>query len=280
MNGRGKINLFFSAWGGCLRSMRVIKTFSPFLLYAGLQGVILAILVFFAYPPFSSVLVPLIKKLFGEAALHYPNNFIVLSPLFNQANFILSGIIGIIVIGMATQMFASLYRDQNPSFKNGLQVTLPKYGLLFVVWIVESALILCMVAGLPLLLNKMIHPAYRLMRIIQLGSLLLGILVGAMFAYTSALIILDQRGISKAISGSLSIFSGNALISFFLIAIPSLFHFPINFLSRKAPLLVTKFAPEVMIVILAVGIVIAIFANYILVGTVTRFYLAVTGRVT
>jgi len=256
--------------------MKVIKTFFPFLTYAVLQGAILAILVFFAYPPFSSVLVPLIRKLFGEAALHYPNNFIVLSPLFDQANFILSGIVGIVIIGMATHMFASLFRNRDPSLKKGLQVTLPKYGLLFVVWIIESALILCMVTGLPVLLNKVIQPGYQLVRIIKVGSFLLGILVGAMFAYTSALIVLDHRGIFRAISQSLSIFSGNALTSFFLIAIPSFLYFPINFLGRKAPFLVTKFAPEVVVIILAVGIVIALFANYILVGTVTRFYLLVT----
>ncbi|MCD6166242.1 hypothetical protein J7K19_06010 [bacterium] len=273
-----KSRWFFTAWKRCFQSIRHAKTFLPFVGYAVLQFVLLLVLVYFTYPPFASFLIPVVRKLYGEAALHYPNNFLVLPSLYAQFNLVLSGIVGIVVIGIATKMFEMIFKGSAPQLKSGVNATFPRYGQLFVVWLVETVFILLFVVGLPLLLRKHAIENYQLARVVRLGCMFLGILVGALFAYTSALIILDRKGIFGSIARSLSIFRENAISTFFLIAIPTLLYFPINYVSQQSRFLVTKFNPEIVGFVLAIGILVSLIANYLMVGTVTMFYLWVTGR--
>lgn len=264
-----QINLIIWVWIQSLRAMRRGKSFIPFLIFALLQGIMLIALLRFAYPPLSSVLAPIMRRFFGEVSLHYPHNFLVLPQMYNRANILLGGIVGVVVIGVATQMFAAIHQRRSPSFWGGVRESLPRYGWLFLVWLVETALILLIVGGLPSVLGGFI-PASRLVRSI---TYFVGLITSAAFAYTTAFVVLEKRHAVKAISGSLSIFGGNIIISFFLVAIPSLFHVPIDFLARRSELLIAKFIPETVAVVILTGIGISIVANYLLVGTVTGFYL-------
>ena len=265
-------------WMQCFRSMRNFRTFIPFILYAMLQGFVLYSLVNFVNAPFSNILIPLIRELFGESALHYPSFFFILSPLYNQINIVLSGFLGIVIIGMATHIFAVNFRANRPTLGQALKETMPKYGVLFIIWILESALSLAMIIGVPQILNELLQPEYRISRLIEMGGLLLGIIIGAIFAYTSALIILDRQKLLRSISQTFMIFKRNAFTTFFLIAVPTFFYFPISYLSRKTDLLISKFSPEIIAGLLGTGIFISLLLSYFQIGSITRFYLLQTEK--
>lgn len=269
----GKLKRFFWLWLQCFKSMRSVQTFVPFLLYAIIQTVLLFALINFSKPPFSGLFVPIIRSLFGEPALHYPNFFMVLSPLYSQINIILSGLIGIVIIGMATYTFAGAFNGEPGGLGKSLKITFPKYGTLFVIWIIETALTLVMIIGVPRLLDILLQPSYRMSRIFELVGLLLAIFIASIFAYTTVLIILDKQKLFQSIAKTFSIFKKNAGTSFFLVAVPTLLYFPINFLTRKAPVLMTKFSPEIIVLLLGTGILISLFSSYFMIGSITRFYL-------
>jgi len=253
--------------------MRNVKTFSPFLIYAMLQLVLLYLLVNFNKPPFSSVLVPLIQQVFGEPALHYPNFYIIISPLYSQMNIILSGMIGIIFVGMATLIFASNFKHHQISLGKAFQTTTTNYVVLFLIWVVVTAITLLIIVGLPYVLKQFLNPDYMIGRVFDALGLLLGIIVSAMFAYTTALVVLEQQKFFHAVSNTFSIFFGNAGTSFFLIAVPTAFYLPITFLSRRIDLLFSKFSPEAAVTVLTVGIFITVLSSYFQVGSITRFFL-------
>jgi len=269
----GKFKRLIWLWMQCFKSMRSVQTFVPFLLYAIIQTLLLYSLLNFSKPPFSSLFVPIIQSLFGEPALHYPNFFMVLSPLYSQINIILSGLIGIVIIGMATYIFAGTFNGERNGLGQSFKITLPKYGILFIIWIIETAFILVMIIGVPQILNSLLQPSYRLSRIFELVGLLLAIVVASIFAYTTVLIILDKQKLFQSIAKTFLIFKKNAVTSFFLVALPTLLYFPINYLTKKAPILVTKFSPEIIVILLGTGIVISFFSSYFMIGSITRFYL-------
>ena len=260
-------------WIQCIKSMKNLTTLVPFLVYAIIQAFILYSLVNFVHSPFANILIPLIRKLFGELALHYPTFFHILTPLYSQINTVLSGVLGIIVVGMATHLFALNFRNRNTNIGQAFKITIPKYGSLFIVWIIESILTLIMIIGFPQLINILFQPGYYFSRIIGFAGLFLGITVTSIFAYTTVLIVLAQKKLFESISLTYLIFRKNMSTSLLLVAVPTLLYFPINYLSGKSVILITKFSPEIMATILGIGILISSFSSYFQIGTITRFYL-------
>ena len=268
-----KLKRLFWLWIQCFKSMRNVKTFAPFLIYAILQVALLYSLINFSQSPFSSLLVPIIRKIFGEPALHYPNFYMILTSLYSQINIMLSGIFGIVFVGMATHLFALNFKDNKTSLGEAFKTTMSKYLILFLIWVVASVLMLLMIIGLPFVLKEFLQPQYLLGRIFDIVGLLFGIIVSAMFAYSTVLVVLERKKFSQAISNTFSIFFKNSGTSFFLVAVPTAFYFPISYLSRRIDIIFSKFSPETMVTVLAVGIFIAFLSSYFQVGSVTRFYL-------
>ena len=260
-------------WIQCAKSMRNITTFVPFLIYALFQIVLLYSLNNFSRSPFSNILVPIIRQFFGEAALHYPNYYMIVSPLYSQMNIFLSGFLGIVLVGMATQVFISNFRNDVSNLGDAFKTTMSKYLALFVTWVIVSALTLLMIIGVPHVLNNFLNPPYFLGRLFDLFGLFFGIVVASIFAYTTVLIVVERVKVLQAISKTLSIFIKNVGTSFFLIGVPTAFYFPISYISRRIDLVIAKYSPETILVVLGIGIFITLISSYFQVGSVTRFYL-------
>ncbi|MBN2009287.1 hypothetical protein JW960_08065 [candidate division KSB1 bacterium] len=272
------VKRIFWLWGQCFKSMGRVSTFVPFVLYALVQLGVLISLINFINPPFANIYIPIIKKFFNAAALHYPTFYVFVAPLFNQINLVLSGIIGIVLIAMATKLFAQKFRDEAGAFGEATGTSFKKYGSLFVVWLIETVLTLVIIIGLPTLLKKIFDPDYRMMQIFEFAGLLLGILVASLFAYTTALIVLDNQSIGESLSKTLKIFSRYSFTSYVIVAVPTLAYFPLSFILRKVDFLITKFSPEMITTLLGFGILLTFFTSYLQIGSITRFYLLVTER--
>lgn len=269
----GKFKRIIWLWIECFKSMRNVNTFVPFLFYAILQVMLLYALNNFSQPLFSSLFVPMIRKFFGEPALHYPTYYLVLANLYSRLNIVLSGVIGILIIAIATHLFALNFRKEKTSFAQSLKTAMPKYGLLFLIWIIVSALVLGMIIGFPFILTKLLQPDYMIGRVIEIAGLLLGILLASIFSYTTVLIILDNQSFMKTLSNTVLIFKKNSVTTFLLVAIPTLFYFPISYIARRIDLIISKFSPEMIVVILGIGVIITFISSYFQTGAITRFYL-------
>jgi len=273
-----KIKRLIWLWIQCIKAMPNITIVVPFFIYAILQIFILYTLVNFVHSPFSGLLIPLIRNLFGEPALHYPIFFYILAPLYSQINIFLSGFLGIIVVGTATHLFALNFKNYKPGLSQAFKMTIPKYGELFVIWIIESVLTLLMIIGFPLVIDLIFQPEYMVGRIIEFVGLFFGIAMASVFAYTTALIVLAKKTIIESLALTFIIFKKDTFTTVMLVAIPTLLYFPINYLTGKAIVLIPKFSPEIIATLLSIGILISFFSSYFQIGTITRFYLLLIER--
>lgn len=276
MNFSNQMRNFLEAWKNSFQSLKQAQILVLFFGYAILQIIILLSLIFFAYPPLSGLYVPMIQKLFGEPALHYPNNYLVLPTLFTWANIILSGLIGILIVGAGTDLFAAKFTQKQVVIGKGFHDTLPKYLFLFIAWFIETLMVTFILIGAPMLLAKLMPDASEI--ITQSITTFLAIFISALFAYTTALIILEKKGAFAAVGKSLTLFGKFPIISFLLIALPNIIKMPLELLSSKTQFLIAKFNPEIIGIILGLSIIISIFANYFLVGTVTRFFISLKDK--
>jgi hypothetical protein len=266
---------YLLAWKNCLQSIKHGQIFLLFMAYAFLQVAFILVLMFFAYPPFSSLLVPAIKKWFGESALHYPNNYLVLPSLFFWVNLFLSGLFGVVLIAVTTQLFSMAYRNQSVQLFSGLKSTFPRYFVLFFVWILETLAFLAVFFWGSEFLRKFEFFTNKGNFLIHLITSVFAIIILALFVYTTASVILEKRGAFKAIFQSLSLFRRYPIISVLLIAIPNMIRMPLELLAGKTQLLVSRFVPEAVAVVLISSVFVSILANYLMVGTVTGFFLFV-----
>jgi hypothetical protein len=253
--------------------MTKIKTFIPFVFYATLQLVILISLVNFINPPFVMFYIPLIRQLFGEGALHYPTFFYILPPLFNQLNFVLSGLVGIILIGVATHVFAYNFIRNKISIRIAIRRTFSKYPSLLLIWIAESVISMSIILGLPFVLTEFLAPDYMVTRIIEMTGLFLGIVVTSIFAYTTAYVVLSDQSFGRSIAQTFATFKKNIMITFALVAIPTFLYMPISYLTGKTDVIISKFSPEMVATILGLGIIISFLTNYFQINTITRYYI-------
>lgn len=269
-----KINLFFSIYFSALRSFKKPLLLIPFILFALAQFLLLLALVNFYAPFLSFVFIPTIKKIMGEFVLHYPAYFIFLPKIFSRANLLLSGILGIIALGWATYLFFSYFLpDKRVELKEGLKTALSKYLLLLGIWVIESVVILAWFFFLSRAGRGFVGGSFKKELAFEIFGLCSGVVFYGLFAFTIPAIILSGRNILESVGTSISIYKRNFFSTYFFVLLPNLLTLPFSFLNRNAAFLITKFNPEVMILMLILEIAISMIANYILISTLTRFYL-------
>lgn len=273
----GRINTLIWADVQSLRSAKKASIFLPYFLFAVLQGIVLTILIFFFIPPFSRVLVPLMLRFYGELALHYPHSYMVLPFLFSGVNrWLLNPLASWLIIGTATLMFAAGYRGQRPrlgrSFGKALRLWVP----LFVVGLVEWGVVLGLTQLLRLTATEVLQWGAQAHRLFRVAGFLLNVIFVVPFAFTAAYVVLGNQNIWRALKGSFSLAKSNYGVTFLIIAIPAFFSWAVDFITGKAPQIVFKFSPEIVVLLLILGIVTTLVVNFVIVGALTAFYLHAT----
>ncbi len=266
MSPDSKVGLLLWSWKETLTAARKPIVLLPFFVYALAQAFIVAGLIFFMYPPFSFFFIPLQRMLGGEMALHYPNYFLGLPQAFDLLNLVLSGILGIGVVGLATVLFAANGRHAPLSAR--VKIVVGRYGQLFCAWAIETALSLAVIYGCAAWAASM--PEFD--RYLTVARVLGVILVSALFAFTSALIVLERRSFPGAIAKSLQLFGRYGLFAFVMIGLPSLLQLPVQFVLSKSAVIVQKLNPEIIAGVVAAGILAAMISNYLIIGAITNLY--------
>ncbi len=269
-----KVNLFFSVYLAGLRSLKKSLLWIPFLLYALIQLLLLLALVYFYVPLLSVILIPLIKGFIGDFALHYPAYFLFLPKTFSRANLVLGGILGSAFIGWQTYLFfSSFLPDRKAKLGEGLKASFSKYFLLLGVWLIETLVLLGWFYLIPRLGKGLLTGGFKNELAFEILSLGVGIVFYGFFAYVFAAIVISGKNIFTGLGTSVSIYKRNFFSTYFFVLLPNLLTFPFTLLNHRAALLISKFNPEITFLILILEIGVSTIANYLLISTLTRFYL-------
>jgi len=273
----GRINALIWAWLRSLRSAQRISIFLPFFLFALVQGLILTALVLFYLPPLSNFLIPLMLRFSGEAALHYPHSYAYLPFYFFSANQVLNLLLTWLIVGTATVMFATAHGGLEPKLMNGFGRALSRTVALFVVGAIEWVLLYLLQRYVFTLIGPaVLQRGWQVYVPVSLARFAVMIAIVTPFAYTAPYVVLDQRGILSALRDSFSLAAKNYGVTYLLIAVPALFTWAIDLAAGRAPLIVSRFSPELIVVILGLGIITTLLVNFVIVGAITASYMLTT----
>lgn len=273
-----QFNALIWSWAEMFRALRRRTALAPFLIYAGVQTVVLLMLLGFTIPPLRLFVPALLRWRFGEQALHYPNNLLALRGALGQADLVLSVFLGALVTAAAVHLFASFYIKQRALLSAGLAVGRSKYVPALAVTLIVAVLSQ-IVVRLPMSIWGGLADSspmrFRLLRLLLIGVVLA---VQAIFLYGIAAVVVNGKRLGAALGSTVALASRNPVTTLLLVAVPAALELLPAWLMRNSSVIIYRFSPEFLVVGMFLWIVVILFINYATVGAATRFYLHATAN--
>ena len=273
-----QFNALIWSWAEMLRALRRRVAFGPFLLYAGVQTVVLLLVAGFTVRPFSLFVPALMRWRFGEEALHYPNNFMVLRGAMGDVDTVLAVLLGALVTAAGVHLFSAFYGGTKEKFHEGMSAGRAAYVPALVVAVIVAVLS-HLAFRVPLSVwggladsNPM---RFRMLRLLLVGVVLV---VQSIFVFAIPAIVADGKRLGEALGSTLSISLRNPLTAFLIVAVPAALELLPAWIMRNSALIIYRFSPEFLTVGMLVWIIAILFINYATVGAATRFYLHATAN--
>ncbi len=241
-----------------------------FLAVAFFDLIALTLLYFAPSPPVSNVLAPIIRTFWGEDYLHYPQNFVILPKLFSHAHFLISTVLGVFITGVIIKKIEADTLGQELSTLLAASRILKRYLSLVAIWLVSYGIFVFALKGiLPLLPHNLW---------IQLGAgFLLGLLIQSMLAFLLPALVIVENGFFKAAWEGLLFGLKNIAFTSALIFVPMLFVLILSIARLFVPVFI-QVHPELVLWVLAVGIVISLVVDILITSSATLLFLKVRGN--
>ena len=235
-----------------------------------------AILFLFLGPqaPLSSLFAPPVRKFIGEQYLHYPLNLILIQRLFNYAHIFVVGTIGVLMSALAISMLEEQGNGNKPSALTCFLKGAKRYWVILAIWLiffVISKLIFKITNSFFTSDNKII------LQIIFYLSFFLVSFIHVFFIYAIPAAVIEKRGIISSIKRGIITTQKNFLATLILVIIPVLFYIPVMILKSYSASLMFRLFPEVVLLILGIGIIVSVMVDCIVTCSTTILFLEKNG---
>jgi hypothetical protein len=249
------------ALGQALRSLGRERLWVPVLVFLLLQALLLLTLLFFPYWPLSALLVPVLRTMVGEGALHYPFFFLALPVVWTRLALVLDLLLGAFVMGWIYWLAAASdpeVRRRVPTWGRLLR----RIGLFALARLPFQILLVVLLLMLPRWVpvgDEGLHG--NALRLFRAGILLAAVGVEASFLLVPRALL--SSGLRQAWRSALARFRELPLSHYLLVAIPTLLHLPILWALGRTQLVVYYVAPEMVAWILLTGMIVAALTTYL-----------------
>ncbi|HYM80512.1 MAG TPA: hypothetical protein VEY91_03750 [Candidatus Limnocylindria bacterium] len=272
MNPLEQIVLAWQSLAYAFRQLFRPRLWAPWWLLGVVQIGVVMSLWWFAHPALSWLMAPLLYRLGGEDALHYPNVFRMIPSLYSTAELVISALLGSLAAGVATALFASQLSRISASrpgggFGRALRRALP----VIVVNLPLNLLVIALALGLETLVQSRASSVIvqRLAHVIALGGALL---LQAFFIYGTALVVLGGRSVREALAELPRAAVNGYWAALFLGLIAILPSLPLQELARHTNVIVDRGSPELVGWLAVTQIALALLTSFLLTGSVTVVY--------
>ncbi len=273
-----QLNAVVWSWAEMFRALRRRVALAPFLVYAGVQAVVLLALLGFTVPPLRFFVPALMRWRFGEQALHYPNNLLALRGALGQLDLVMSVFLGALVTAAAVHLFASFFTKRRAPLSEGMAVGRSSYLPALAVAVIVVALSQ-LVVRVPMSvwggLADSSPMRFRMLRILLIGVVLV---VQAIFLYGIAAIVVDGKRLGGALSSTVGLALRKPVTTLLLVAVPASLELLPAWFMRNTSVIIYRFSPEFLVVGMFLWILVILVINYATVGAATRFYLHATAN--
>jgi hypothetical protein len=268
-----QINLaILTMWDG-FKSLARGALVAPVACYALAQALYLALIVNFHLPLWSGMLSPLLRRIGGGAAVHYPQLFLALPNIFDVGNLVLGATIGAYLWGVAVFAVANRVSGHRGS---PWRVAAARFPQLFVAQLPVVAAALA-VFFLPGLLLGDADVGGMTKRLLLYGPILFGILVESLFLFAPMAVVIERRNPFSAIGRSLEIWRGYPVAALLVVGVSTAVHMPVMWALARVGTIMTRVSPETVLIVLGGDVLLGLVTNVILVVAATLVYYDMLG---
>lgn len=269
-------NALLWCWAETFRALGRRVALGPFVVYAAVQTLFVLAVGWFAVPGVRSFMIPLLRWRFGDAALHYPSNFLALRSGLAQFDMVLSIVLGALVAGAAVHLLASYWAGRRVAVAEGWREAARRYLPLLVVAAVVMVLSQ-LATRLPMSwwghLADVRPLRFRLLRMAVVAVVLA---VQALFVYAPAAVVLTRQGPLGALGRSARMALRAPITTYLIVAVPTAVELAPAWLSRQSALIAERFSPEMLVAVMIIWIVALLFIGYVILASSTRLFLYMT----
>lgn len=261
--------------------------FKPFLYLSLIELLGLALIYYAPQPPVSLVLAQPIRAFYGEPALHYPGHLLVLPQIFRIWQIIAGVIFGSLLTGITISMYNQEAKGMSLRFGKNFKIAFNRYFPLLaytlvtfiVIYLIEhfSGKLVAsrLVAGQGYFL-KMGQIKWSV--VLAVFNLLFSVGIETLLMYVPVLIITENTGFWRSAAASIKTVFRYFVTSVLLVLVPVIFYMAAVISRVFIPKLMNQLFPEMSLVIIVVGILVAFVVNTIIAISATILYLNVRER--
>lgn len=265
--GRG-INSYFDALAGTRAPLRDPGAWMPFVIFGFVQGVILLAMAMFTTPWLSPVMVPVMRFLGGENALHYPLHLVGLPAAYQRVYLPLVASVGFSLWTRAVWKLVDLHTPGAVRPHRRLGPLLPHVVVIGALFVGTSVL----VSGLA---SNLVNPRTPAMvaRGIALASVVLVATVQTFLVYAPVALRLRGTNAWDALCSGARYTRRNFMATALLIITVLMLHLPLDFLLSRADRVAARFSPETILQLMMGSVTLEVITAYILFAGVTELAL-------
>jgi hypothetical protein len=271
-----QIVLAFQAMTHAARQLFRGSLWAPWLVLVALQGAVLIGFWWFAHPALSRFVAPLIRRLAGERALHYPDLFLSLPRLYARADVVIAAVTGTVVAGAATALFGAWFSGQPLRPSVGLKRAAVRAGAL----ILGNLPLVLGVFAISFALERWAQAREGSGLLARLAPLLVfgaAVLLQAFFVWMNPLLMLGRYTLTEAFAALPDAASRGGWTALTLALASALPLLPLQLLARNPDRLVDRGVPELVGWLLAAQIAIAALAAFLRTGGGALAYQGLVG---
>ena len=252
----------------------------PFFIIAFLEGLALELLYFSTRQPLSFIAAPIIRKFSGEAVLHYPYNLLKLPKYFYYTQILIFIFAGVLLLAVSVNIFKNI-KEGLPLKANALIKNAAKRYLSFVIFgVIVTVLIHFLGKFDKTVIMKLEHfTSGRIPQITRefyslslvLSLFVSNVMIQAFLVLTVPIMLIRNAPLVKALWGSICLGARHFFVIFPLVFLPSLIYLPIAVLKAYSPVITSKTFPEMGLIIVGAGVIVAVFVECFIIVCAAQF---------
>jgi len=277
-------NIWINSFGLLTKKPVIIL---PFFVIAFLEALTLESIYFFGRRPLSLIADPIVKKFFGEGFTHYPYHMYIIPRIFNFLQIGIYMFLGVFLTAISINIIKNA-KEGLPLKANALiKNAVARYAALFMFGIITVIIMFILekaggfafakftnisVKYLPSIIMKIYPFAFAVI------LFLANAIIQTFLIFTMPLMIINKKSLLKALWESVVLGARNFKTVFALVFVPFLIYFPITLLKGLSIQLADKVFPEIILLILLLGVLATPFVECFVFTCVSVFLLEKDGR--
>lgn len=261
---------------GVAVASRDLAVWSPFLLLALLRVLSLMLLLFFHTPALIAVAAPVVVFLGGTGATHYPQHLYLLPSMFSTLDLGLSLVVGALATGVTTARFARVFGDRRA--RPRWATTLPVAASLFLITAIGMSVDPAWVRMTAALPQRVVEANPLVPLVLTAGRVGAALVVQILLAYAIAAVVLQRVSVLRAMRTSVGLLLEVPLCTVLLVGLSTLPVLVFALVVTSTDFSRLDIEPEFVATVLAIQILVELFADLIRVGALTRVFVWNPGR--